>query len=355
MAAEAPRRRPRRGSLERPVSTRIYRAAWLVVAVPVLVAAFSVGRPDALPAPRVQPFFDRGTAVQFASEFANQFPNRSPGTEGQREATDWVEQQLRGYDFDVERQTFSAEIPGVGHPGAGQPRRRRAAHRAGEHPVEPGRRRHGPSRQRRPLPGRQRQRIGDRRAAGAGARPRKRLALAPDRPRLHRRRRVRRPRRRPLRRAAGASPAASPLSSTSTRSGRAARRGSSSRATPPASRARPCSRRRTRPSRRRPSVTPKRPGALAQLVDLAFPFSFYEQAPVRLARRPGRDDHDRQQPPAPARGRHAREPRTRSGSASSAGPRRCSSARSTSRPRSHPGRSPTSTSERGSSTAGRCS
>ena len=38
MAAEAPRRRPRRGSLERPVSTRIYRAAWLVVAVPVLVA-----------------------------------------------------------------------------------------------------------------------------------------------------------------------------------------------------------------------------------------------------------------------------------------------------------------------------
>ena len=96
------------------MSTRIYRAAWLVVAVPVLVAAFSVGRPDALPAPRVQPFFDRGTAVQFASEFANQFPNRSPGTEGQRDATDWVERQLRSYDFDVERQTFSAEIPGVG-------------------------------------------------------------------------------------------------------------------------------------------------------------------------------------------------------------------------------------------------
>ena len=96
------------------MSTRIYRAAWLVVAVPVLVAAFSVGSPDALPAPRVQPFFDRGTAVQFASEFANQFPDRSPGTEGQRDATDWVERQLRSYDFDVERQTFSAEIPGGG-------------------------------------------------------------------------------------------------------------------------------------------------------------------------------------------------------------------------------------------------
>ncbi len=114
MAAEAPRRRPRRGSLERPVSTRIYRAAWLVVVVPVLVAAFSVGRPDALPAPRVQPFFDQTTAVQFAGELVNRHPNRSPGTEGQSEATEWVESQLRGYGFDVERQAFSAEIPGIG-------------------------------------------------------------------------------------------------------------------------------------------------------------------------------------------------------------------------------------------------
>jgi hypothetical protein len=113
MAAEAPRHRPRRGSLERPVSTRIYRAAWLVVAVPVLVAAFSVGRPDALPPPRAQPFFDQETALQFTTELTR-FPDRSPGTEGQKQATDWVEDQLAGYGFLVERQTFSAEIPGLG-------------------------------------------------------------------------------------------------------------------------------------------------------------------------------------------------------------------------------------------------
>ena len=113
MAAEAPRHRPRRGSLERPVSTRIYRAAWLVVAVPVLVAAFSVGRPDALPPPRAQPFFDQETAVQFTTELTR-FPDRSPGTEGQQQAADWVEDQLQGYGFMVERQTFSAEIPGLG-------------------------------------------------------------------------------------------------------------------------------------------------------------------------------------------------------------------------------------------------
>jgi aminopeptidase YwaD len=114
MAAEAPRRRPRRGSLERPVSTRIYRAAWLVVAVPVLVAAFSVGRPDALPPPRAQPFFDGATALQFTTDLATEVPDRSPGSPGQARAADWVEEVLQGYGFTVERQTFSAEIPGLG-------------------------------------------------------------------------------------------------------------------------------------------------------------------------------------------------------------------------------------------------
>ena len=96
------------------MSTRIYRAAWLVVAVPVLVAAFSVGRPDALTPPRAQPFFDKATALQFANDLATSFPDRSPGTDGQRNATDWVESQLREYGFSVERQTFSADIPGLG-------------------------------------------------------------------------------------------------------------------------------------------------------------------------------------------------------------------------------------------------
>jgi Peptidase family M28 len=114
MAAEAPRRRARRGSLERPVSTRIYRAAWLVVAVPLLVAAFSVGEPDPLPEPRLRPFFDQSTAVQFSRELASTYPDRSPGSLGAKGAADWVEQQLRQYEFTVERQTFTADVPGRG-------------------------------------------------------------------------------------------------------------------------------------------------------------------------------------------------------------------------------------------------
>jgi hypothetical protein len=114
MAADAPRRRPRRGSLERPVSTRIYRAAWLVVAVPLLVAAFSVGRPDPLPEPRLRPFFDQATAVQFAAELVSNFPDRSPGSDGARDSAAWVEEQFTNYRFRVERQIFTAEVPGRG-------------------------------------------------------------------------------------------------------------------------------------------------------------------------------------------------------------------------------------------------
>jgi hypothetical protein len=114
MAAAPPRRRPRRGSLERPVSTRLYRAAWLVVAVPLLVAAFSVGRPDPLPEPRLRPFFDQTTAVQFATEFTRRFPDRSPGSPGAREAAAWVEARFRDYEFSVERQAFTADVPGRG-------------------------------------------------------------------------------------------------------------------------------------------------------------------------------------------------------------------------------------------------
>ena len=48
MAAVPPapeRRRPRRGSLERPINGRLYRGTWLLVGLPLLVAAFSVAHP----------------------------------------------------------------------------------------------------------------------------------------------------------------------------------------------------------------------------------------------------------------------------------------------------------------------
>jgi hypothetical protein len=114
MAVPPPRRRARRGSLDRPVSGRIYRAAWLAAAVPLLVAAFSLGSPVALQGPRLPPSFDGTTAVQFAREFARLHPDRRPGTDGARGATEWVAARLRDYKFTVQRQVFTANVPGLG-------------------------------------------------------------------------------------------------------------------------------------------------------------------------------------------------------------------------------------------------
>src|SRR3954454_3041115 len=108
MALPSERRRPRRGSLERPISGRIYRAAWIVVAVPLLVAAFSLGRPVALQQPRLPPSFDRTTAVQFTQEFASVYSDRRPGSTGAKRATDWVADVLHTYKFTVDRQEFTA-------------------------------------------------------------------------------------------------------------------------------------------------------------------------------------------------------------------------------------------------------
>ena len=53
------RRRARRGSLDRPISGRTYRGTWLLVAFPLLLAAFTVVRPAALPRPDLPAAFDR--------------------------------------------------------------------------------------------------------------------------------------------------------------------------------------------------------------------------------------------------------------------------------------------------------
>ena len=108
------RGRPRRGSLDRPVSSRIYRAGWLAVVIALLALAFTVGQPGSLPQPRLDPSFDGQAARQFAAQLAQQFPDRRPGSQGADEATRWVTERLNDYGLRVHRQAFSADIPGLG-------------------------------------------------------------------------------------------------------------------------------------------------------------------------------------------------------------------------------------------------
>jgi hypothetical protein len=107
-------RRPRPGSLERPVSGRTYRGTALLVAIPLLIAAFTVGRPDELPPSSFPPAFDQQAAVEATRELALQSPFRQPGGADAAGAADWVAERLRSFGFRVQRDTFEGSIPGQG-------------------------------------------------------------------------------------------------------------------------------------------------------------------------------------------------------------------------------------------------
>jgi hypothetical protein len=111
---ESARRRPRRGSPERPVNAQLYRGTWLIVGLPLLALLFSVARPAPLPGPTLPPSFDRADAIDMAAELAHDYPDRSPGSPGSIGAVRWFEDQLRPYGLTTREDPFTATIPGRG-------------------------------------------------------------------------------------------------------------------------------------------------------------------------------------------------------------------------------------------------
>jgi Peptidase family M28 len=110
-------RRARRGSVERPINGRLYRIAWLVVALPALILAFTVGRPTPLPAPTLPPTFSGPGAAQVAKTFATDFRERTPGTENAAAAVTaagGVVDLLSPFGLATHVEEFRATIPGLG-------------------------------------------------------------------------------------------------------------------------------------------------------------------------------------------------------------------------------------------------
>jgi Peptidase family M28 len=85
------------------------------VAIPLLITAFTITRPESLPPPTFPPAFDEIGATQSARELATQFPNRTPGSPNAADAADWVAQRLASFGFRVQRDRFSAEVPDQGN------------------------------------------------------------------------------------------------------------------------------------------------------------------------------------------------------------------------------------------------
>ncbi len=115
MTAASPaseRRRPRPGSLERPVNGRLYRGAWLLVALPALLLAFSVSQPSSLSLQATPTAFDGNAAASLARTLASLYPNRVSGTSGAAGAATSIARALKPYGFVVRRDTFTAVVRG---------------------------------------------------------------------------------------------------------------------------------------------------------------------------------------------------------------------------------------------------
>ena len=96
------------------MNARLVRGTWLLVALPLLLAAFSVARPQPLPPPTLPPTFDVAIAEQLARELAREYPDRSPGSPGGLGAAGWVADQFELYGFEPRVERFRAQIPGRG-------------------------------------------------------------------------------------------------------------------------------------------------------------------------------------------------------------------------------------------------
>ncbi len=93
---------------------RLYRSAFLVVLLPLLIGAFSIVRPTALPAPLLPPASSTDATLQLTEQLANTYPDREPGTPGAVGAADWLRSELRPTGLALHTDAWSAAIPGIG-------------------------------------------------------------------------------------------------------------------------------------------------------------------------------------------------------------------------------------------------
>lgn len=84
--------------------------------VPLLLAAFTISRPAPLPrsAAALEPAFDAEAAARLAEELVALYPDRSPGSEGSGGAARWVRDRFRSLGLETRVDRFSASIPGRG-------------------------------------------------------------------------------------------------------------------------------------------------------------------------------------------------------------------------------------------------
>jgi hypothetical protein len=108
------KRRPRRGSVERPVDGGLVRKTSVVVLAPLMLLVLTLGRSGPLPVPALPPAFDRATATSLTVDLARENPNRVPGSLGAADAAAWFRNKLALYGLPVREDRWREHVPGVG-------------------------------------------------------------------------------------------------------------------------------------------------------------------------------------------------------------------------------------------------
>ena len=108
------RRRLRRGSVERPVNTRLVRVASVVIAPALLAFLFSISTTGTLPRPTLQPLFDSGAAASLATQLSTVDPARVPGTFQDAEAARWYRETVSAFGFETSEDAWQQDLPGLG-------------------------------------------------------------------------------------------------------------------------------------------------------------------------------------------------------------------------------------------------
>jgi hypothetical protein len=96
------------------VNGRLYRAAFLLVSLPLLLLAFTVTRPLPLQKPLLPAAFDTVATLTLARDLATQYPDRIPGSAGALGAASWFADQLRPYGFTTASDRWRETVPGIG-------------------------------------------------------------------------------------------------------------------------------------------------------------------------------------------------------------------------------------------------
>ena len=117
MEADRPRtrgRRARRGTVERPLNTRLVRVAFAVVGPALLALFFSISTTGVLAPSPLEPLFDGDAAADLAQTLSTEYPARVPGSEGALGAAVWYRETVSALGLETTEDTWRSHLPDLG-------------------------------------------------------------------------------------------------------------------------------------------------------------------------------------------------------------------------------------------------